>query len=219
VIEFGQQLAQGLGAIHAQGIVHRDLKPTNIMVVRDGERAEDEAGAWRLKIIDFGVARTPLLIDQAATASGIFCGTAAYASPEQAGHGEGVDRRADLYALGCILWEMLAGHPPFRAEGLRELLQAHAVVPPPYDEIAHQPPSLTAILLRLLAKDPRERPADAAEVQRALERAKLRLTEEGGSRESTGLTQAFFRLAPAPEASTTAPLAARPTPWVPEVAL
>ncbi len=207
-IDLGLQLTRGLGAIHAQGIVHRDLKPANIMAVRQVTDGAEGKNEWQFKIIDFGVARVPAAADVTATADGIFCGTAAYASPEQAEHGAVVDGRADLYALGCILWEALCGHPPFRAGNTRDLLTEHAVKSPPFEEIAHLPPSLAAVLMRLLAKDREERPATAAEVERALTRVGTRVEEGLERREPTGLTESFFRAAVARE--TTLPF--HPTP-------
>src|SRR5450432_719017 len=164
-IEFATQIARGLEAIHAQQIVHRDLKPANLMIVptgriKPGTSAEANPDAWQIKIIDFGLARAfageGLGTEINAPTIG-FRGTALYASPEQCEeHGE-IDGRSDLYSLGCILWEMLLGSPPFRARTHRELLNKHVAQSAPLERIAHLPDGLQAVLSRLLEKDPAHR--------------------------------------------------------------
>ena len=168
------QVAGGLQAIHAQKIVHRDLKPGNLMIVPvDGNR-----DAWQVKIIDFGLARAfagdGLGTEINAPTVG-FRGTALYASPEQCEERGELDGRTDLYSLGCILWEMLAGGPPFRGRTHRELLNQHVSQPAPLERLAHLPASLQAILARLLAKNPADRFASAADVAIALEHFQNRL--------------------------------------------
>ncbi len=194
-IGFATQIARGLGAIHEQQIVHRDLKPANLMVVaagREKSRAGSEANpdAWQIKIIDFGLARGfgdgGLGTELSAQTIG-FRGTARYASPEQCQeHGE-IDGRSDLYALGCILWEMLLGTPPFGARTHRELLNQHVGQGAPLEQIAHLPETVQAVLTRLLEKDPARRFPDADAVDKALERCWERLAR--GEDRIDGLAQ------------------------------
>ncbi len=162
------QMARGLEAIHAQKIVHRDLKPGNLMIVPVDGNPE----AWQVKIIDFGLARAfagdGLGTEINAPTTG-FRGTALYASPEQCEERGELDGRSDLYSLGCILWEMLAGGPPFRGRTHRELLNQHVSQPAPFERLAHLPPALQALLAKLLVKNPAGRFASAADVATALE--------------------------------------------------
>jgi serine/threonine protein kinase len=157
-----RQIAQSLSEAHAVGIVHRDLKPGNIFL------AEVEGGDCFVKVMDFGVAG--FKHDGTAstlTMKGAVLGTAAYMSPEQA-QGEVVDARADLYSLGVILFEMLAGRPPFQGSTPVSLLIAHVSDPPP--RLLELCPDLAELervqplLDKLLAKKPEERPSSAADV-------------------------------------------------------
>ncbi len=180
--EFAIQIARGLGAIHAQQIVHRDLKPANLMIGSVGTGGDtasrSDPAAWRVKVIDFGLARAYAatgLETQAGAPTLGFVGTAAYASPEQCVEHDEIDGRSDLYSLGCILWEMLTGAPPFRAATQRQLIHQQITQLPPLSRITYLPRSLVAILSRLLAKDPNFRFADAASAAVALERCRDRL--------------------------------------------
>jgi non-specific serine/threonine protein kinase len=152
-----RQLATALGAAHARGIVHRDVKPANVLF--------DAAGAVRLA--DFGIAK---VAESDVTRSGIVLGTAAYLAPEQVA-GERVDHRADLWALGVTLYEMLAGRRPFAGPSPAAVL--HAIVstePEPLARVAPgAPPGLVAVVDALLRKSPDARPADADAVVRALD--------------------------------------------------
>ncbi len=167
------QIARGLEAIHREGVIHRDLKPTNLMVIRaDKQRAEGDPEAWLIKIIDFGLARSmagEVSETSAAANTTGFRGTALYASPEQCEERRDLDGRSDLYSLGCVMWEMLVGAPPFRANVHRELLNAHVAKPPPLQQLSHLPSSLQAVVARLLVKDREARFADAGALVRALE--------------------------------------------------
>ena len=149
-VSFAAQIARGLEAIHAQQIVHRDLKPANLMIVatgrgKPGESVDTNPAAWQVKIIDFGLARPfdggtrSSMLDAPTTG---FRGTALYASPEQCLERADIDGRSDQYALGCVLFEMLTGAPPFRSRSLHELMSQHVSQPPPLELLGHLPASL-----------------------------------------------------------------------------
>ncbi|HTJ41764.1 MAG TPA: serine/threonine-protein kinase [Kofleriaceae bacterium] len=165
-----RQVAGALGAAHGKGIVHRDLKPDNIFIVRDPDIAEGE----RTKILDFGIAKlattelpagaTPM------TRTGMVMGTPAYMSPEQCKGAGAVDARADLYALGCILFEMVCGRAPFVAEGAGEVMAQHIYAPVPQpSSLKPVTPALEQVLLRALAKEPAHRFQSADEMIHALQ--------------------------------------------------
>jgi len=160
-----RRVADALAAVHEKGIVHRDLKPENVFLVGN---ARDPAAA--VKVLDFGVAK--LLTAGALarlTMRGTVVGTPEYMSPEQCA-GTEVDHRADIYALGCILFEMLTAQPPFVAATVRELVIAHRFQPPPsaVARCSDVPGWLGHLLERMLAKEPDRRPASMYEVSSAL---------------------------------------------------
>ncbi|MBO9541156.1 diguanylate cyclase [bacterium] len=138
-------LCRALGYIHAQGYVHGDLKPENIRLGTTGV----------VKLMDFG------LMERAGRAGGTLRGTLRYMAPEIA-RGGAVDRRADLYALGCVAYHLLAGEPPYPQTEPRALLKAHLEAPLP--QAPGRDPALEALILRLMAKDPLRRCQSAAEV-------------------------------------------------------
>ncbi len=190
---FAAQIALGLAAIHGEQIVHRDLKPANLMIVEakgmDARRPlprEADPDAWQIKIIDFGLARAfageGFSSSRDAQTIG-FRGTALYASPEQCEENARIDGRSDQYALGCILWEMLVGKPPFSGRNHRELLNQHVAVAPPLERIRHLPAAVQAVVARMLLKDPAVRFADDRAAAAALEAARMRL-ETGSIGES-----------------------------------
>lgn len=154
-----RQVAEGLGAAHARDVVHRDLKPANVLIDRDGNAY----------ISDFGVARS--LATSGLTHSGSVIGTPDYLSPEQA-RGEAVDPRSDLYALGLILYEMLAGAPPFAGGTVAEILaQRMLKTPAPVTQARPDAPSWVARLVdRLLRPQPAHRLQSAADVVAAIDR-------------------------------------------------
>ncbi len=180
-LAFAEQLASALGAIHEAGIVHRDLKPGNIMVIRyppehPRHRALAASGGHLLKIIDFGLARGgPAAEGDPTEATVGFRGTAAYSSPEQCDERPGIDGRSDFYSLGCILWELLAGVPPFTGRSGRELINDHVTTAPPWTSLAHLPPAVVKVLRSLLAKDPRARFPSSSEAGDAMTAARLAL--------------------------------------------
>ncbi|MEM6928243.1 MAG: protein kinase, partial [Myxococcota bacterium] len=159
VIRLGHDLALALDHIHQRGLVHRDLKSANVLVLPDG----------RLKLFDFGTARVSDPVQQI-TNEGEFIGTFAYASPEQLLN-ENVDGRSDLYSFGVLLFRMATGKRPFESEDLGELARMHVREPPPQPRsfTPTLPEGLERIILRLLAKNPAERPQTGAEVAHALE--------------------------------------------------
>ncbi|MEU9131745.1 protein kinase [Kitasatospora sp. NPDC048540] len=151
-------VCEALAAAHAQGLVHRDIKPGNIMITEDGG----------VKVVDFGIARAGSSASRL-TQTATVVGTAAYLSPEQATAGA-VDGRADLYAVGCVLVEMLTGAPPFDADTPVAIAFKH-VNEYPVPVSVHRPdvpPALDAAVLRLLAKHPDGRPADAGSARAEL---------------------------------------------------
>ena len=154
-----RQILRGVAHAHARGLVHRDLKPHNIMI----EVLED--GSDHVTVLDFGLARDITGTGTSLTRSGIVVGTPAYMAPEQAGGGA-ADARADVYALGNVLFELLAGRRPFQFSEAHELLRAHLLTPPPsLKETCHDldvPPELDALVARALSKEARDRYPDAA---------------------------------------------------------
>ena len=156
--------ASCLSHAHAAGIIHRDLKPGNIMFSADA----DVPGGERVKLLDFGIAK---LLDtesgeEHATRAGAVLGTPSYMAPEQSGDSSAVDHRADLYALGCVGYEMLCGQPPFPGNGVGELLVAHRTqpVPPMRNHNPNVPESTENLIRHLLEKEAANRFQTAPEV-------------------------------------------------------
>ena len=155
VVAIALDLAETLSAFHRATLVHRDLKPDNIMITPNGAA----------RLIDFGL--TGRDTGTAEPGSDAAVGTLLYASPEQAGMlTRPVDQRSDLYSLGVVLYECLAGTPPFVGSDVGELLRAHAVMPPPdlLRRAPDTPPALAAIVATLLAKEPDDRYQTAADL-------------------------------------------------------
>jgi serine/threonine-protein kinase len=174
------QIARGLRKAHREGAVHRDLKPDNIMV------QPDEDGLDFVKILDFGLVKlfVPEMAEsedeelQPITHVGTMMGTPAYMAPEQA-VGEAVDGRADIYALGAMLFEMIAGRVPFQAPGVVELVNMHLVKPPPrLTELVACPIDVTMIVDRCLRKSPLDRYQTVDELLAHLKAAWRLLTDE-----------------------------------------
>jgi predicted ATPase/class 3 adenylate cyclase len=172
IITIARQLCDALDHAHAQGIVHRDLKPENVVVVGSGERLI-------AKLMDFGLALSPNA--SRLTLEGALVGTVFYLAPEQA-LGQPVDGRADLYALGVVLYELTTGRLPFTGNDPLLVISQHlhAPVEPPRAHNPSVPPDLDSLILRLLSKRPEDRPASAREVLDALAPAQAQSPLPGG---------------------------------------
>lgn len=157
-IRYGLQVSAALGVAHQAGIVHRDIKLSNLFVSPSGH----------LKIMDFGIAKAPGVGGQ--TGLGMMIGTPEYASPEQCLDASSVTPSADLYSLGVCLYELLTGEPPFMSEYVSDIIEGQCKLTPspPSDKNAEIPRELEELILRLLAKHPRDRYETTLELSRAL---------------------------------------------------
>ena len=162
---FVYQAALGLQHAHEHGMVHRDIKPSNLMLAREGNKPV-------IKILDFGLAKVTSegAVDAGLTHEGQMLGTPHYIAPEQSVNAQKADIRADIYSLGCTLYCLLAGFPPFDAASLYELLQAHhSMDAKPLNFVRPEVPAeLAAVVAKMLAKEPERRFQTPAEVAEAL---------------------------------------------------
>ena len=170
-LQLVRQLASALQALHERGVIHRDLKPDNVVIVKDREAPSGE----RAKLLDFGIAKIgdefapagespfPGVPAQVKTALGALLGTPVYMAPEQWRGKGNVDHRADLYALGCILFELLTGRPPYGASAIAQLMQMHVWQEPPSALFEQRgvPRQLAELVQKMLAKEPGNRPTTA----------------------------------------------------------
>jgi eukaryotic-like serine/threonine-protein kinase len=170
-LDYARQVAAGLHAAHSKGIVHRDLKPSNVIVTPEG----------RVKVLDFGLAKAVSTNDDSrrqldlaaasnsATLTGQIVGTPPYMSPEQIG-GEAIDKRTDIWAFGCLLYELLAGRRAFDGKTVPQIVEAVLAGEPDWSLLPPKTPARIRLLLRqCLTKDPARRPPDIAEVGAAVE--------------------------------------------------
>jgi serine/threonine protein kinase len=173
--EIARQIAEAVGAAHRRGIIHRDLKPENVFLV-DADPHAPTSSETRVKVLDFGVAKLVSLEaradgwSQSLTRDGMLLGTPRYISPEQCRGASRVDLRTDVYALGCILYEMLSGEVIFPFDRLDMLLAAHMFQPAASvkETVPDVPDWLDTLIARMLAKQPEERPSTMTEVAQAL---------------------------------------------------
>jgi serine/threonine protein kinase len=155
VIEIARQVCSALQFAHNHGVIHRDLKPGNLFLTREAE----------VKLGDFGIARD--LRGSDITSSGMTVGTHAYMAPEQITGDASVSGKADLYSLGCCLFEMLVGRTPFQGDNFAQLFEQHLRAQPPRVRsfVPDCPEELDEIVFKLLAKNPEARPFNARQVQ------------------------------------------------------
>jgi len=165
VRELARQIASTLGAAHRAGVIHRDLKPENIFVVPDPATADGE----RVKVLDFGLAKPHHQTASIKTHAATVFGTPAYMSPEQCESTRDIDHRSDIYALGCVLFQLVTGRPPFEGTMRELVLQHRAAEPPALRKLARDlDPALEALIYAMLAKDPAQRPQSMDDIVRAL---------------------------------------------------
>jgi eukaryotic-like serine/threonine-protein kinase len=186
-LPIAKQIAEALETAHERGIIHRDLKPANIKVREDGAvkvldfglaKAMDPAGAS-----DVNVANSPTLAAHA-TALGMIIGTAAYMAPEQA-KGKAIDKRADIWAFGVVLYEMLAGRSAFAGETVTDIIAAVVTREPEWTALpAGTPPSIRRVLARCLEKDPKRRLRDIGDVRLEIDETIARGSSDARSAES-----------------------------------
>jgi serine/threonine protein kinase len=148
-----EKIASALDAVHETGLYHRDVKPANILVADD-----EETGELRPRLTDFGLSKQPSQDSSPLTSAGFFVGTCQYVAPEQI-LAKDLDHRVDVYSLGCLVYECLAGEPPFKRPREEQVLYAHIQDPPPkLTELrADLPPAIDDVIAKALAKDPDER--------------------------------------------------------------
>jgi serine/threonine-protein kinase len=199
VVRLLREVADALGFAHRRGIIHRDLKPANILV-SEGHALVADFGIAKALVASSTTASGSLSDTSTLTATGLVLGTPAYMAPEQATSDQSADHRADLYALGCLGYELLTGGPPFRAGSVRALLTAHLIEAPVPVTVQRPetPPALASLVMALLAKDPAERPQTATAVLDGLDAATAELAQPLGSSPRSAATAPATPLPAAP---------------------
>jgi serine/threonine protein kinase/tetratricopeptide (TPR) repeat protein len=189
-VRIGVEVSSALDRAHLEGIVHRDIKPENILL----------EGGFAI-VADFGIARVKSAAENASiTQTGIALGTPTYMSPEQAVGAEDLDGRSDLYSLGCVIYEMLAGVPPYTAGSMRQMIMRHSMDPVPSVRTMRPevPEHVARALLHVMAKNPADRFSSAAELARALTRASATVAMPPSSTLWRRVRSVFTRSAAAP---------------------
>lgn len=182
VLDLAIQVTRGLKYAHDHGVVHRDLKPANLLLQKvdpdSTNGADTNSVGFQVKIADFGVARA-FSHQGEITGSGQFIGTALYMAPEQAA-GKPATKRSDFYALGCVLYTLLTGRPPFNGTSLAEMVHKHQFVQPERASrlLVDLPHDLDDLITLLLSKDPAKRPADGSVLLKRLESIRGKLVRK-----------------------------------------
>ena len=190
VVRFATEVASALTYAHGQGVVHRDIKPENILL-----------SGGHAVVADFGIARALSAAEEnSLTQTGTAIGTPAYMSPEQSSGGKDVDPRSDVYSLGCVAYEMIAGHPPFTGKTQQEMMALHALDPVPRLHAARPqvPRNLERAVRKALAKTPADRFATAAQFAEALTSAPATTRERRGTTRPAAPSRPAPRTAPPP---------------------
>ncbi|HEX5655763.1 MAG TPA: serine/threonine-protein kinase, partial [Polyangiales bacterium] len=167
VLHVAMQIARSLREAHRLDVIHRDLKPGNVLLTRHGDQEDF------VKVLDFGLVKHVLETEaeEELTKAGLFMGSPKYMAPEQIRGEDTVDARADIYALGVVMYEMLTGKVPFDRENTVKVLMAHLHEPPPPLNVEGCPEALAQLVMRCLAKDPAQRPSSMDDLLRLLKHA------------------------------------------------
>ena len=206
------QVALGLAHAYETGMVHRDIKPTNLMLAIKNKK-------HIVKILDFGLAKatSEKVLDAGLTKSGQVLGTPHYIAPEQTLNAQKADIRADIYSLGCTLYYLLAGSPPFRGESMFAILQAHhQAEAPPLNQIRGDVPAeLMTVVSTMMAKDPNRRyqtPLDVAKALKRFFKAGVSASVQNVQKQSDAMTDLPPSAVDEPEAEAAAAISHEPSP-------
>jgi serine/threonine-protein kinase len=217
-VEFLLQTCEAIAEAHTLGIIHRDLKPANLFVIRRPD------GALSVKVLDFGISKMrgagSSVPDVSITKTSAMMGSPLYMSPEQMQSAKDVDPRADIWAMGIILYELLTGEAPFVAESVPELVAKVLSVPPPSlrSKRSEAPEGLDAVIIKCLEKDPANRFESVAELAHALipfapRRSRLSIERVSGVMRAAGLPGGSTALPPSSDPTQPAPPGATQVAW------